>query len=84
MFGGSMQIPIDLGSQTFQGVLVPLKAGSAAFFWSQTMHKSGPNLTEHVRKAIVLQFAPVGLRHKGSGMNIRPRIAIARGGTPAV
>lgn len=66
-----------------QGVLVPLKTGSVAAFWSQTIHKSGPNLTDGVRKAFVLQFAPVGLKHKSSRMPIRSDIAIARAGVSA-
>jgi ectoine hydroxylase-related dioxygenase (phytanoyl-CoA dioxygenase family) len=66
-----------------QGVLVPLSAGSIAVFWSQTIHKSGPNLTAGVRKAMVLQFSPLGLRHRASGMLIRSRVAIARMGLPA-
>lgn len=66
-----------------QGVLVPLAAGGVACLWSQTMHKSGPNRSAGVRKAIVLQFSPEGLRHKATGMKIRPRIPIARGGVAA-
>lgn len=63
-----------------QGVLVPVKAGSAACFWSLTMHKSGPNSTNGIRKAIVLQFCAEGLRHKASGMAIKPQVWIARNG----
>lgn len=66
-----------------QGIFVPMSQGSIAVFWSQTMHKSGANRSEHVRKALVLQFAPLGLRHKSSGMTIRSRIAVARGGQAA-
>jgi len=62
-----------------QGEPVPLEAGSVACMWSQTMHKSGPNLSSEVRKALVLQFAPPGLRHKKSGLAIRSQIAVARG-----
>jgi ectoine hydroxylase-related dioxygenase (phytanoyl-CoA dioxygenase family) len=63
-----------------QGVIVPVSAGSVICFWSLLMHKSGPNLTNDVRKAIVLQFSPEGLRHKASGMAIRPKVSIARNG----
>ena len=66
-----------------QGVLVPMPAGSVAVFWSTLMHKSGPNRSRGVRKALVLQFCPVGMRHKASGMPIRSRIQIARGGVAA-
>ena len=66
-----------------QGVIVPVPVGSVICFWSQLMHKSGPNLTDDVRKAIVLQFSPEGLRHKASGMAIRPKVAIARNGFAA-
>jgi phytanoyl-CoA hydroxylase len=65
-----------------QGTLVPLSAGSVACFWSQTMHKSGPNLSSGVRKAMVFQFVPIGLRHKSSGMSIKSRISIARAAKP--
>ncbi|MBC8063667.1 MAG: phytanoyl-CoA dioxygenase family protein [Chlorobia bacterium] len=65
-----------------QGVLLPLKQGSLCAFWSTTMHKSGANLTTAVRKAFILQFCPVGMRHKASGMTIRSRIPISRNGEP--
>ena len=67
-----------------QGVIVPVPAGSVICFWSQLMHKSGPNKTDEVRKAIVLQFSPEGLRHKTSGMAIRPKVSIARNGSPVL
>lgn len=63
-----------------QGVAVPVEKGSMIAFWSTTMHKSGPNLTKEIRKAFVLQFCPVGMRHKASGMAIKSRIPIAREG----
>jgi phytanoyl-CoA hydroxylase len=63
-----------------QGLLLPMRKGSIAAFWSTTMHKSGPNLTAEIRKAFVLQFSPVGMRHKASGMAIKSRIPIARNG----
>ncbi len=63
-----------------QGVLVPVAARTAIVFWSTTLHKSGPNTSDAVRRALVLQFAPAGLKHKASGMPIRSRIPVARGG----
>jgi ectoine hydroxylase-related dioxygenase (phytanoyl-CoA dioxygenase family) len=63
-----------------QGVAIPVSAGSALCIWSLTMHKSGPNRTNQVRKAFVLQFSPLGMRHKASGLTIRSRIPIARDG----
>ncbi|MEM7096700.1 MAG: phytanoyl-CoA dioxygenase family protein [Pseudomonadota bacterium] len=39
---------------------MPLKAGSIAVFSSLTPHRTGPNLTEQIRKAYILQYAPDG------------------------
>lgn len=41
-------------------VPMPLKAGSVAVFSSLTPHRTGPNLTETIRKAYILQYAPDG------------------------
>ena len=41
-------------------VPMPLKAGSVAVFSSLTPHRTGPNLTDTVRKAYILQYAPDG------------------------
>ena len=38
----------------------PVRAGSALVFSSLTPHTTGPNLTDAVRKAYILQYAPVG------------------------
>jgi ectoine hydroxylase-related dioxygenase (phytanoyl-CoA dioxygenase family) len=38
----------------------PVRAGSALVFSSLTPHMTGPNLTEQVRKAYILQYAPAG------------------------
>jgi len=40
----------------------PVRAGSALVFSSLTPHFTGPNLTEQVRKAYILQYAPAGAR----------------------
>jgi len=39
---------------------LPLNAGSIAVFSSLTPHRTGPNLTDDVRKAYILQFAADG------------------------
>jgi ectoine hydroxylase-related dioxygenase (phytanoyl-CoA dioxygenase family) len=41
-------------------VAAPVRAGSALVFSSLTPHTTGPNLTVAVRKAYILQYAPVG------------------------
>jgi len=66
-----------------QGVLVPVASGTAICFWSTLMHKSGANQSSETRKAFVLQFCAPGLRHKATGMRIKSRIEIARGGKAA-
>jgi phytanoyl-CoA hydroxylase len=43
-----------------QAVAVPVRAGSIVVFSSVTPHCSGPNLTNEVRKAYIVQFAPDG------------------------
>jgi ectoine hydroxylase-related dioxygenase (phytanoyl-CoA dioxygenase family) len=50
---------------------VPLSAGSIAVFSSLTPHRTGPNRTDAVRKAYIVQLAPDGAR----------KIEIGRGGT---
>lgn len=65
-----------------QGVPVEVGVGGVACFWSLTAHKSGPNLTEKPRKAMIFQYTRPGLRHKSSGMVIASRIPVARGGVP--
>jgi phytanoyl-CoA hydroxylase len=40
----------------------PVRAGSALVFSSLTPHMTGPNLTDAVRKAYILQYAPEGAR----------------------
>jgi ectoine hydroxylase-related dioxygenase (phytanoyl-CoA dioxygenase family) len=41
-------------------VPVPARAGSIVVFSSLTPHATGPNRTDHVRKAYIVQFAPDG------------------------
>jgi ectoine hydroxylase-related dioxygenase (phytanoyl-CoA dioxygenase family) len=57
---------MDLGLQCFEShddaIPVPAKAGSIVIFSSLTPHRTGPNLSDHVRKAYILQYAPEGVR----------------------
>ena len=47
---------------------MPLAAGSIAVFSSLTPHRTGPNVTDQVRKAYILQYAPDGaVVHSRSG-----------------
>ncbi|MFZ4508825.1 MAG: phytanoyl-CoA dioxygenase family protein [Fimbriimonas sp.] len=66
-----------------QGVLVPVKAGSIAAFWSLTLHKSGPNVSSGIRKAYVIQYSVAGLRRIDTGELIPDLIPVARGGEAA-
>ena len=62
-----------------QGVLVPVKAGSMAVFWSLTPHKSGANVSPGPRKAYVIQYSHAPLRNLRTGQLFTDRIPIARG-----
>lgn len=66
-----------------QGVRVPVRAGSLAVFWSLTMHKSGPNVSNSPRKAYVIQYARAGLRYAQSGEPVPGLLPIARDGLAA-
>jgi ectoine hydroxylase-related dioxygenase (phytanoyl-CoA dioxygenase family) len=66
-----------------QGVLVPVKAGSMAVFWSLTPHKSGANVSGGPRKAYVIQYSHAGLRNARTGEVLTGKIPVARGGQPA-
>ncbi|MEH6581807.1 MAG: phytanoyl-CoA dioxygenase family protein, partial [Halioglobus sp.] len=55
----------DLGFNCFQGepegsVAAPVKAGGIVVFSSLTPHATGPNLTDGIRKAYIVQFCPDG------------------------
>ena len=43
-----------------QAVAVPAKRGDIVVFSSLTPHATGPNLTDEVRKAYIVQYAPAG------------------------
>ncbi len=50
-----------------QGVPVPAPAGSIVAFWSLTKHKSAPNRSQGIRKAYIVQYAPMNLKVAASG-----------------
>lgn len=64
-----------------QGVPVPLKAGSMAVFWSLTVHKSGLNVTDGVRKAFVIQYAVAGLKNAYSQEPVAGMTPVSRDGS---
>jgi ectoine hydroxylase-related dioxygenase (phytanoyl-CoA dioxygenase family) len=66
-----------------QGVLVPVKSGSVAIFWSLTLHKSGPNRSNGMRKAYVIQYAANPLFRADDMMPITCEIPVARNGIAA-
>jgi phytanoyl-CoA hydroxylase len=51
-----------LEGQPVGAVPAELPAGGGVVFSSLTPHFTGPNLTESVRKAYIVQYAPVGMR----------------------
>ena len=53
----------------------PLRAGSIAVFSSLTPHRTGPNRSDAVRKAYIVQFAPDGARVMVEGVGGRPEPA---------
>ena len=60
--------PTDLGYEIdlddADAVCLPLKAGSIAVFSSLTPHRTGPNMSENIRKSYILQYAPEGSERK--------------------
>ncbi len=65
-----------------QGTLVPVPTGPLIVFWSLTMHKSGPNLSNTIRKALVIQYANAGLKRVADGHPIESLIPVTRQGNP--
>jgi ectoine hydroxylase-related dioxygenase (phytanoyl-CoA dioxygenase family) len=57
---------VPLGFECFSDpedvAVAPVKAGGAVVFSSLTPHLTGPNTTDAVRKAYILQYAPDGAR----------------------
>ena len=54
----------EINLDSSKAVSVPLKAGSIAVFSSLTPHRTGPNTSENIRKAYILQYAPEGAVRK--------------------
>ena len=54
----------EINLDSSKAVAVPLKAGSIAVFSSLTPHRTGPNTSEGIRKAYILQYAPEGAVRK--------------------
>ena len=52
------EIPLD----SSESITLPLKAGSIAVFSSLTPHRTGPNLSNGIRKSYILQYAPEGAK----------------------
>jgi ectoine hydroxylase-related dioxygenase (phytanoyl-CoA dioxygenase family) len=83
----------DLGWQcletTEEAVAAPVTAGGIVVFSSLTPHRTGPNLTDAVRKAYIVQFAPEGARLVKPDGTTEPcdatdrQFPILRGGRPA-
>lgn len=72
-----------------QAVPVPAKAGDIVVFSSLTPHRTGPNLTDAVRKSYILQYAPDGAStrsedaHRNGPQNDPARqYVVLRGGEP--
>jgi phytanoyl-CoA hydroxylase len=52
----------ECGGDRAKAVVVPAKAGDIVVFSSLTPHRTGPNLTDGVRKSYILQYALDGAR----------------------
>jgi len=78
-----------------EAISAELPAGGAVVFSSLTPHFTGPNLTDSVRKAYIVQYAPRGIRRiEGDWMHGAPpsgsapcddpdrQFAVLRGGMP--
>ena len=58
--------PTDLGHEipldSSESICLPLKTGSIAIFSYLTTHRTGPNLSDGIRKSYILQYAPDGAK----------------------
>jgi phytanoyl-CoA hydroxylase len=61
-----------------QGIKVPVSRGSVIVFWSTVLHKSGPNLSDGMRKAYVIQYCKHGTTKIGEPAPIPNLIPVAR------
>jgi phytanoyl-CoA hydroxylase len=63
--------PTDVGLQCYfgdnPGLPVPLRKGSLVAFQSLVVHRSTPNLSDHIRKAFIIQYSPVGFKNALTG-----------------
>jgi len=70
----------DLGWQCLKdsgnAVPAPAKAGSIVVFSSLTPHRTGPNLTDEIRKAYILQYAPDGAMKLEGDQNVRDPVLL--------
>ncbi len=64
------------------GTPVTLKQGSLVAFSSMLFHRSGPNLSDTIRKGYVVQYSDAGARH---GITKEPfnRLVVAKDGKPS-
>lgn len=74
---GKACYPLDV---PYQGVPVPLRKGSMAVFWSMTMHKSGLNTSDRMRKGLVLQYSKAGLKYLHNMEPVVDQTPVARDG----
>jgi len=82
-----VQSPIGLvgysNDEPDQGIPVPISKGSMIVFWSLVLHKSGPNVSNGVRKAYIIQYSKAGLRRVDSGELIEGLFPVTRDGAVA-
>lgn len=68
---GTLHEPTELGyrcvESSLEAVPIPARAGDIVVFSSLTPHRTGPNLSDGVRKAYILQYAPDGARCPAEG-----------------
>ncbi|MGH9096876.1 MAG: phytanoyl-CoA dioxygenase family protein [Acidimicrobiales bacterium] len=62
------------------GMVVPVSKGSVLVFSSLLMHRSGPNTSDHQRRAWIIQFCSAHTRSALSGNLLDDRLLVAREG----
>ncbi|MCL5999269.1 MAG: phytanoyl-CoA dioxygenase family protein [Chloroflexi bacterium] len=77
----------DIGWQCYfgddPGIPVELRKGGMAVFQSTLFHRSGPNLSQGMRKGYIAQYSVDGARNPTTGVVFDNGPVIARGGKPA-
>jgi ectoine hydroxylase-related dioxygenase (phytanoyl-CoA dioxygenase family) len=63
-----------------QGIPVPVPAGSVIVFSSLLLHRSGPNLSNGVRKAYILQYFQADAKNGRTGATFSDRILVCENG----